>query len=145
MLENLCLVQIEKPARVGICVKSLHSRDDVWRQEIRLLQVGVIQRHLVRTHRRFSCRSGEIEIEDRPAAGAPSKKKNRRQKAAKMPKTNSNRGDCTRWTTKGQGSLGDACAFMHDPNKKGKGKRRLLVHVPDRLTAPKFERRRKGW
>ena len=36
-------------------------------------------------------------------------------------KNNSERGDCIRWMTKGQFSLGEACASKHDPNKKGKG------------------------
>ena len=40
-----------------------------------------------------------------------------------MPKNNSE-GDCIRWITTGQCSFGEACAFKHDPNQKGKGKER---------------------
>ena len=53
--------------------------------------------------------------EDRLAIGAASEAN---------AKNNSKRGDCIRWTTKGQCSDGEACAFKHDPNKKGKGKGR---------------------
>ena len=53
--------------------------------------------------------------EDRPAIGALSEEN---------AKNNSERRDCIRWTTKGQCSDGEACAFKHDPNKKGKGKGR---------------------
>ena len=53
--------------------------------------------------------------EDRPAIGALSEEN---------AKNNSERGDCIRWTTKGQCSDGEACAFKHDPNKNGKGKGR---------------------
>ena len=57
--------------------------------------------------------------EDRPAIGAPSEEN---------AKNNSKRGNCIRWTTKGQCSDGEACAFKHDPNKKGKG-RDDLIHL----------------
>ena len=40
-----------------------------------------------------------------------------------MPNNNSE-GDCIRWITTGQCSFGEACAFKHDPNQKGKGKER---------------------
>ena len=43
---------------------------------------------------------------------------------------NSERGDCIRWTTKDKCSFGDACAFKHDPNNKGKGKDDF-VHYSD--------------
>ena len=41
---------------------------------------------------------------------------------------------------KGQCSLGDSCAFKHEPDMKGRGRGRLRSPFSDRLTAPKFER-----
>ena len=61
--------------------------------------------------------------EDRPAMGAPRRGK-AKGKGKEHAKHNSERGDCCRWITKGQCSCGEACAFKHDPNKKGEGKGR---------------------
>ena len=62
----------------------------------------------------------EINLdEDRLAMEAPSKGKDKERV-----KHNSERGGCIRWITEGHYSLGEACAFKHDPNKKAKGKGR---------------------
>ena len=61
--------------------------------------------------------------EDRPAIGAPNKGKAEGKDILNV-KNNSERRDCSRWTRKDQCSFGEACAFKHDPNKKGKGKGR---------------------
>ena len=61
--------------------------------------------------------------EDRLASGAPSKVKNERKSEIQCKKKdNSERGDCTRWITRGQCSFGDSCALTHEPKKKGRGK-----------------------
>ena len=68
--------------------------------------------------------------EDRPASGAPSKVKTKGKVKYNAKKDNSERGDCTRWITRGQCSFGDSCALTHEPNKKGKGKGRLRSPSP---------------
>ena len=47
------------------------------------------------------------------------KHKKRNGKGKEKKKQVPKRGDCTRWTTTGQRSFEEACAFKHDPNKKG--------------------------
>ena len=47
------------------------------------------------------------------------------------------------WTRKGQCSCGEACAFNHDPNRKGKGKWATSFTFSNGFTAPKLERLRK--
>ena len=47
-----------------------------------------------------------------------------------MPKNKSERRDCTNRTTKSPGSFGEACAFKHEPNKKGKVKGRPRALSP---------------
>ena len=77
------------------------------------------QRHLEQNSKdsHFEARNRD---EDRPAIGAVSKGK-AKGKGKYNAKNNTERGDCIRWTTEVQSSLGEACAFKHDPNKKGKG------------------------
>ena len=80
----------------------------------------VAQRHLEQKVKDSLFRARNRD-EDRPAIGAKTNAKN-----------NSDRGDCIRWITEGQCSFGEACAFKHDPNKKGKKKGRPRSPSPTR-------------
>ena len=108
-----------KVGRVDIFVASPRSRNNIRRQE-RLSFMA--QRHLEQqiNDSYFKARNRD---EGRPAMEAPSKGK-AKGKGKETAKNNSERGDCTPWTTKGQCWFGDSCAFKHEPNKKGKGKGR---------------------
>ena len=102
---------------------------------------------MVRRHLKQQVKDSHVKArnrdEDRPAIGALSKGK-AKGKGQDNAKHNTERGDSVRWITKDQCSFGEACAFKHDPNKKGKEREeRSDFTFSDRFTAPEFERRRK--
>ena len=66
----------------------------------------------------------------------PKEKQKEKEKEKTRPKNNSDGKDFIRWFTKGHCSFGEACAFKHDPSKKGNGKARprslsALVHLTE--------------
>ena len=91
-----------KVGRDEIFVVSLRPRDDIRRQEIRLLQIEINGLKTSRAEKQgFSFRAKEKGME----------------KAKKMTKT-TQRGDCIRWITKGQCSFGDSAHSTKNQTKK---------------------------
>ena len=114
ILESLYKMEIEKSIEKSVA--SQRSRDDIRRQDTPRLQIEINGPKTSRAETRN-------RDEDRHATGAPRKGK-AKGKGKWNAKNNSESRDCTRWTTKGQCSCAEACAFKHDPNKKGEGKGR---------------------
>ena len=126
MLEIPYKMQIEESEELK-CVANIRSRVDVRRQEIRPLQTEVYGPKTSRgENQRFSFQTDKIETRTDS-------------------KNDSERGDCRRWIMKGQCSCRDSCAVKHEPNKKRQRKGTTSFTFSDKLTAPKFERWRKGW
>ena len=101
-----------KIGRIEKLVASLRSRDDIWRQEVWLLQIEFYGQTTSRAENQICSFPSEIS---------------RRGQTCNC---NSERGECIRWTTEDQCSSGEACASTHDPNKKGKGKGRPRSPCP---------------
>ena len=97
-----------KVGRIQILVASLHARETTFGD------------NMYDQDSHFKARNRD---EDTLAMGAPSNGK-AKGKCEANAKSNPEKGDCIGWTTKGQRSYGEACAFKHDPTKKDKGKER---------------------
>ena len=126
-------MQVEKVGRLEILVASLRSRNDIlatrsmdlWQIEVDGPKTSISSSKSKDSHFKEVNRD-----EDRPASGAPSRVKTKGKVKYKCKKDNSERGDCTRWITRGQCSFGDSCALTHEPNKRGRGKGRFRSPSP---------------
>ena len=120
MLETLYKMQVAKSEELNYLLQVYAPETTLGDEKYDYCRLKVmVQRHLEQKIRDSHCKARNRH-EDRPALGTSSKGKakgNGKQQA----KTDSRRGDCIRWTTKGRCSFGEACAFKHDRNKKGKG------------------------
>ena len=124
-------MQVEKVGRLEILVASLRSRNDTLAtRSMVLLQIEVDGPKTSRAeNQRFSLqrdKSGRGQA----CIWSSEQSENERKSEIQCKKDNSERGDCTRWITRGQCSLGDSCALTHEPKKKGKGKGRFRSLSP---------------
>ena len=136
ILESLYKMQVEKVGIIDIFVARLRSKDDDKRYDYCRLNGPKTSRA---ENQGFSFQSEKSRREQTPAIGSPSKGKTK-GKGKDNAKTNSERGDCIRRTTKGQCSFGDSCAHSSmNQTRKAKG-RNDLVNLLQQLHRTKIRK-----
>ena len=121
-------MQVEKSERIEILVASLRSKDNIWRHEVWLLKSAVDGPKTSREEtQRFSLQS-EKSRRGQTCNWSSEQRETKGKSQINCNKNNSERVDCTRWTTKGQRSFGDAFRVQAGPEQEMQREEKTLVH-----------------
>ena len=105
---SLYKMQVEKSEELKYVLQVFAQKDDIWRQEVWPLKIVVDGPKTSRAEtQRFSLQS-ERTRRRQTCNWSSEQRENEKKKQINCNKNNSERVDCTRWTTKGQRSFGEA-------------------------------------